>query len=426
MRPECFFSDFTNKPTVAVGEKLTPQQAMTLAIAEAYRGTGFVSPNPLVGCVIVDHENRFLVSGFHAQVGKAHAEAQALENLKLQIKDHANISFDELQNKMNEKLKGATVYVTLEPCAHQGRTPSCAKTLAQYPIAQVVYGLQDPNPLVAGQGAEILRQAGIRANVFSELFFDQQMTLDLEQVAEHFLWNFRKHKVFFSLKVASSLDGQMALQSGESKWITNEKSRQISHVLRAAHDAVMIGAGTYLQDDPSLNIRVQGLENKKMKVIVLDAKAQALKHFLLHQHTVNLAKAHSPENIYFVVDQALQAEISKLLSDNKKVELQPQVIWTKSVYGSKAFLNELDQSLWSHKMRSVFVEGGAKVLSSFIREMSAQRLYLFQAPIILGAKSGRAWSEQVSIDSMKERISIHNIELVRLEQDTLIMGRFQE
>lgn len=426
MRPEYFFSDLAKETVVAIGEKLTAKQAMTLAIAEAYRGTGFVSPNPLVGCVIVDHENRFLVSGFHKQVGKAHAEAQALENLKLHIQSQSNCSADELQKKMNEKLKGATVYVTLEPCAHQGRTPSCAKTLAQYPVAQVVYGLQDPNPLVAGQGADILRQAGIGANVYSDLYQDLQMTAQLEQVAEHFLWNFRKHKVFFSLKVASSLDGQMALQSGESKWITNEKSRHVSHVLRAAHDAVMIGAGTYLQDDPSLNIRVDALKNKKMKVIVLDAKAQALKHFLLHYRTVNLAKAHLPENIYFVVDQILQTEISKQLAESIPTELQPQVIWTKSVYGSKDFLNELDQSLWSHKMRSVFVEGGAKVLSSFIREMSAQRLYLFQAPIILGAKSGRAWSEQVSIDSMKERISIHDIELVRLEQDTLITGRFQE
>ncbi len=186
MKPVCFFSDsgsdlnpyLTRPQLIAVGEKLTAKQAMSLAITEAYRGTGFVSPNPLVGCVILDAENRFLVSGYHAQVGQAHAEAQALQKVT------------------REKLQGATVYVTLEPCAHQGRTPSCAKTLVQYPIAQVVYGLRDPNPLVAGQGAEILKQAGIRVSLYSELYDDPKMIAELEQVAEHFLWNFRQKKVY--------------------------------------------------------------------------------------------------------------------------------------------------------------------------------------------------------------------------------------
>ncbi len=160
-------------------------QAMKLAMEEALKGAPFVSPNPLVGCVILDSRGQLLSRGFHTAFGQPHAEVEALKGLS------------------TEQLKGAHVVVTLEPCAHQGKTPSCAKLLASLPIAKVTYGLIDPNPLVAGQGVEILHAAGIKTELYQGPLQDE-----LEEVCEEFLWNFRRQEIFVALKVAQSLDGE--------------------------------------------------------------------------------------------------------------------------------------------------------------------------------------------------------------------------
>lgn len=366
------------------GESLSPLQAMQIAIAEAYKGIGAVSPNPLVGCVILDSQMRFLSKGYHQKIGGHHAEINALNGLS------------------EADLKGATVFVTLEPCAHEGRTPSCAKALAKLPIKKLVYGLQDPNPLVAGQGAEIVKSAGIQVELFNEL------QDELEEVCEHFLWNFREKKVFVSLKVASSLDGFMGLQNGESKWITSEQSREIAHVLRAAHDAIVVGRGTLLADNPKLNVRHPRLD-KKLKVIVLDSNGIALSKL----NELELAKHHDSKNLYFIV------------SDKHKDLMNPLGVNIVRVPTEAGFLSlkSLLAELWNLGIKSIFVEGGARVLSSFISEGLAQRLYLFQAPILLGAKAGRSWSEQVKIDSMSSRISLKNHKLIKLDVDSLMTGR---
>jgi diaminohydroxyphosphoribosylaminopyrimidine deaminase/5-amino-6-(5-phosphoribosylamino)uracil reductase len=363
---------------------MTDEDAMRLAIQEAYRGLGFVSPNPLVGCVILDSQSRFLAKGFHAQYGESHAEIQALKSLK------------------TEDLKGAKVFVTLEPCAHQGKTPACAKTLAQLPIQKLVYGLIDPNPLVAGLGLEILKAAGIEVTEF------QGLKAQLEEVCEHFLWNFRQQKVFVSLKVASSLDGQLALKTGESKWITDETSRQVAHLLRAAHDAILVGANTVLVDNPSLDIRSGILRPKTSKVIILDPKAVCLSQI----KQLQLMKVHHPRDVYFVISDQISSPPN---SENVQVIKLPDL-------GLGLDLNLLLTKLWQDGIRSLLVEGGAQVLSSFISESKAQRMYLFQAPMILGAKSGKAWTEQVNIGSMAGRISLKNQQFIPLATDLLITG----
>jgi diaminohydroxyphosphoribosylaminopyrimidine deaminase/5-amino-6-(5-phosphoribosylamino)uracil reductase len=365
-------------------QPLTDEQAMRLAIQEAYKGLGAVSPNPLVGCVILDSKDRFLAKGYHAKLGEAHAEINALQNLK------------------TEDLKDAKVIVTLEPCAHQGRTPSCAKALANLPLREVIFGLQDPNPLVAGQGAEIIRKAGIKATEFSIL------KAELEEVCEHFLWNFREQKVFVSAKVASSLDGQLALVSGESKWITDETSREIAHVLRAAHDAILVGSNTVQTDDPSLDIRAEAFKKKQIKVIILDSDALCLSR----ADQLKLANIHDPSNVYFVVSDQIP---------------DPPNPWGANVISLPAQglgldLDLLLTKLWQLGMRSILIEGGAHVLSSFISEKKAQRLYLFQAPMILGAKGGKAWTEQVTITSMGGRIALANQQYISLAKDILITG----
>lgn len=373
MLPYVFFPDSVKSSLLEQGiflpepkknQAMTDLMAMRLAIQEAYKGLGYVSPNPLVGCVILDSQNRFLASGYHARIGEAHAEMNALKKLN------------------PEDLKGARVFVTLEPCAHEGRTGSCAKALSALPVKEIIYGLQDPNPLVSGKGAEIIRAAGIQCTLFSGLKFE------LEQVCEHFLKNFRDKMPFVSLKVASSWDGQMGLKNGESKWITNETSRQIAHLLRASHDAILVGANTVRIDQPSLNIRHPAFENKKNKVIVLDSKRQLEKDF----SNLSLSKIHSREDLIF--DQG--RDLKKLLTN-----------------------------LYSQGIKSILVEGGAQVLSSFLNEMAGDRLYLFQAPMICGAKGGKSWSEQVNITSMSQRMAITSPQYVGLEGDILMTGKLK-
>jgi len=393
MTPAIFFPKHLQSKLIQQGllipepehlQPLTDEQAMRLAIQEAYKGLGAVSPNPLVGCVVLDSKDRFLAKGYHAKLGEAHAEINALKNLTA------------------EDLKDAKVIVTLEPCAHQGRTPSCAKALANLPLREVIFGLQDPNPLVAGQGAEIIRKAGIKATEFPIL------KAELEEVCEHFLWNFRQKKIFVSAKVASSLDGQLALASGESKWITDETSREIAHVLRAAHDAILVGSNTVQTDDPSLDIRVEAFKNKKLKLIILDSDALCLSR----ADRLKLAKIHDPSDVYFVVSDQIS---------------EPPNPWGANVIGLPAQglgldLDLLLTKLWELGMRSMLIEGGAHVLSSFISEKKAQRLYLFQAPMILGAKGGKAWTEQVTIKSMGGRIALANQQYISLAKDLLITG----
>jgi len=380
-----------NEPQV--GQQLDRPAAMRLAIQEAYKGLGYTSPNPLVGCVILDSQYRFLAKGYHEKYGGPHAEVNALKGLS------------------SEQLRGAHVFVTLEPCAHEGQTPSCAKTLAKLPIAEVIFGLIDPNPLVAGQGAKILQDAKIHAGVFAEncptataetLELIQQ---DLEEVCEHFLYNFREKKVFVSLKVASSLDGQMALKNGESQWITDETSREVAHLLRAAHDAVVVGSGTVLQDNPKLTIRHPQFPGLKKKIIVLDSRGEILKNLEKYQ----LLKEHDPKNLIFVVGP----EVQKQFKNSLGITILP----------TRQKLNEFLMDLWGLGLRSVFIEGGARVLSSFLAEKAFQRLYVFQAPLILGAKGGKSWSESVSIETMNERITLKNQKVVPLKNDVLITGK---
>jgi diaminohydroxyphosphoribosylaminopyrimidine deaminase/5-amino-6-(5-phosphoribosylamino)uracil reductase len=369
--------------------KLTPQQAMKMAITEAFKGATKVSPNPLVGAVVVDAEGNLISSGHHEFYGGPHAEVNALLNITL------------------EQLRGATVYVTLEPCAHEGKTPSCAKMLAKLPLKKVVFGLIDPNPLVAGQGAEILKAAGIETEVFSETH--PEFKSELEEVCEIFLWNYRQKKVFVSLKIAQSLDGQIGLNSGESKWITNEKSREHAHYLRAIHDATLVGRGTVKADNPSLDIRHPQIQ-KANKVVVLDPSGS----LLAEAAGLTLTQLHEPKNLFWCVSE-----------QKCKTSEVPFAKILKIKEDSDGLLNLTDllQSLWQEGLRSVMIEGGAMTASQFLKADFVNRLYLFQAPIIIGAGGGRSWTESLSIAEMKHKLVVGNPKHMSFNGDLLITGR---
>jgi diaminohydroxyphosphoribosylaminopyrimidine deaminase / 5-amino-6-(5-phosphoribosylamino)uracil reductase len=332
-------------------------QAMRIAITEALKGAPFVSPNPKVGCVILNSQGQLLSTGYHTRFGQAHAEIEALKALS------------------PEQLKGAHVIVTLEPCAHVGKTPSCATTLAKLPIKKVTFGLRDPNPLVSGKGAQILVEAGIEVEEYQGDLKD-----DLEESCEEFLWNFREKKIFVALKVAQSLDGKIALPSGESKWITGPKSRERVHALRAQYDAVLVGKNTILVDNPSLNIR-HPLIQKDNKVIILDRSGEILKK----EDQLKIFKVHKRENIFVQP----QVELKTILSD-----------------------------LFDRGLRSILIEGGSRVYSSFLAQGLVQRIHVFTAPVILG--QGLGWADRLEVGGMDTKIQLKNIKTEKVGIDAYL------
>lgn len=369
---------------------LTPKEAMAIAICEGLKGAGYVSPNPLVGCVILDREGRLISTGYHKKYGGPHAEIEALKGLS-----------DDL-------IEGASVYVTLEPCAHHGKTPPCAEKLAKLPIGKVVYGIIDPNPLVSGKGVEILRQAGIAVEGFNDL------KDDLEELPEVFLHNVRHKKPFVALKVATSMDGQMGLQSGDSKWITNEKSREYAHYLRGIYDAILIGRRTLLIDDPSLNVRHKDFAGKKNKVVMLDPEGECAARL----KSSKLFKCHDPQDIFYVVGTGL-AESLKATTDLEGI----QVVEVPLDATKGLDIDRMLDLLYQGGVHSLLVEGGAYVYQSFLTQKKVQRVYQFQAPILLGAKTGLSWTKGFGVATMSEKITLDRIHIRLFDTDILVTGR---
>ncbi|MEY4615810.1 MAG: bifunctional diaminohydroxyphosphoribosylaminopyrimidine [Pseudomonadota bacterium] len=375
---------------VKIGQKLTDSQAMTLAMKQARKGLGSVSPNPPVGCVILDEKGCLLSLGFHEKFGGAHAEVNALNGLT------------------SDQLEGARVFVTLEPCAHHGKTPPCAEALAKLPLAEVIFGLYDPNPLVKGKGAALIEAAGIKTSHYAS---DQE---SLEAVCEHFLKNMRSQQPFVSIKCASSVDGKLALKNGLSKWITGAEARIEGHFLRATHDAILVGVGTFLSDNPSLDVRHPNFTGKTNKVLVVDPKGIGINKLA----TSKILATHQPENVYWVVSP--NANTESLAQHRLKIIKTPYLPGTEEID-----LQKLKSEIWSLGFRSLLVEGGGETISSFINQKAADRMYLFVAPIIIGETSGVAWASKLnSISTLSQAVALSPFELSSAGKDSLLTARF--
>ncbi len=374
-------------------------EAMQLAIKEAHKGASFVSPNPLVGCVILDAAGNFLQSGHHEVYGGPHAEINALKGL------------NEVQ------LRGAHVIVTLEPCAHEGKTPSCAKALARLPIKKVTFGLIDPNPLVAGQGATLLKAAGIEAEVFHDEDPERNQAIqnELEDVCEIFLKNFRQKKLFIALKLGTSLDGQIALKSGESHWITGPQSREYVHQLRSHYDAVLIGSNTLRVDDPALNIRHPQVK-KTNKVVVLDPDGAVLFRY----PQLKIASVHEDQNVIWCLAAVQRPSLEPQI---QQMERRPQICWVNMQIWGDLDLNHLHEELWNKGLRSLMIEGGAQTANIFLREKHIDRLLLFQAPILMGAGGSISWTSHLKIASMQEKITLQHVKIQQFAFDIFVTGR---
>lgn len=392
---------------VQVGDPLSAAEAMKLAIAEAWKGVGRVSPNPPVGCVIVSKDGHLLAKGFHSQLGAPHAEAMALARLAGRHELERIDSEWDLSPLPMDALTGATVYVTLEPCAHLGRTPSCAETLAKLPIDGVIFGLYDPNPVVSGRGRQRLLDAGKKCRLYSQLVDVPSLERELTDVCEQFLVNQELNRPFVTLKVASSLDGVFSLRSGESQWITGERARNFAQFFRGSHDAILAGRASVLRDNPSLTIRHPHFSDLRKKVVVIDSKG-----VLLEKRDLKLFRMHAPENLVWVVAQEYE----------KQPKVPVELVRVPSQAGNLS-LPAVHEELWKLGIRSIYLEAGGQTLSAHLSAHLADRLVLFQASLLLGTAKGRSWSEGFGVDRLDQAVRIEKPRRAVLGDDSLFTGR---
>ncbi len=348
---------------------------MSHAIQLAMKGKGKVSPNPLVGAVIVKH-GRIVGTGYHKKVGTAHAEVIAIR-------------------KAGKKAKGSTMYVNLEPCCHYGKTPPCTEAIRKAGIKKVFIGTEDPNPLVSGKGIKNLRVSGIK--VMSKL-----LEKDARKLNEYYLTFMEKQRPFVILKIAQTLDGKIADSTGNSKWITNENARRKVHSLRNEVDAILTGIGTIIKDNPELTSRF--VVNKKEPIrIVLDS----------HLKTPRNAKITRAGTI--IATSLKSNTLKKKILIKKGVE-----IW--QIPGKKEGISLKKVLKKSHKenIQSILVEAGTKVASSFLREHLADKLYIFISNKILG--TGLPAICNLGIKGLQKAILLREPNLQTFNGNFLIMG----
>jgi diaminohydroxyphosphoribosylaminopyrimidine deaminase / 5-amino-6-(5-phosphoribosylamino)uracil reductase len=320
---------------------------MRRALALAARGLGETNPNPAVGCVVA-RGARVVGEGFHARAGGPHAEVGALR-------------------EAGPRARGATLYVTLEPCAHRGRTPPCAPLVLASGVARVVAALRDPSPLVAGRGLALLRRAGVA--VETGLLAGEAARLD-----ERFLVPARVGRPFVLLKVALTLDGRIATASGRSQWVTSPSQRRQARWLRRLHDAVLVGIGTALADDPLLLPSPR--TRRPFLRVVLDSRLRL-------PDRGRLARTATPRTPVLALSCAPDP------SPRRRLEAAGVEVVDVAGETGRVSLPAALEALGARGVTSVMVEGGGEVLGSFLAARLADQVALFRAPLLLGGRGSR-------------------------------------
>jgi diaminohydroxyphosphoribosylaminopyrimidine deaminase/5-amino-6-(5-phosphoribosylamino)uracil reductase len=355
---------------------------MRVAMEWSRHGQGWTSPRPSVGCALVQGEK--LIGAGHTTPGDGnpHAEVVALS------KAHA----------AGESTRGATAYVTLEPCSHYATTPPCTRALIEAGIKRVVAGVRDPNPAVDGRGYEQLREAGIEV-------VENFLSDECARLHEQFLKHIVQHAPFVTLKIAASLDGKIALPGGESQWITGEAARRRAHLLRHEHDAVLIGIETVLHDDPQLNVRLEG-EWKQPARVVLDSRGRLPLESKLAQN------ASTP--LFVATTEAMPRPLREdLKARGAKVLVLPRG-------GDGVNLKELMDELYQLGVYSVLIEGGARVASAALRAGVVDKVAWFVAPLLIG--QGREALSEYSIARLADAPRLSDVQVERLGEDVLLSG----
>ncbi len=350
----------------------------SLQIAE--RGLFSTTPNPRVGCVIV-REGHILGEGYTQPPGGNHAEIEALND----VRRHG---FDTL---------GATVYVTLEPCSHFGRTPPCTDALIKAGVAKVVIAIQDPNPLVAGQGVAKLKAAGIE--VVCGVLEHEAREMNIG-----FFSRMERGRPWVRLKIAASLDGKTALHNGQSQWLTSQAARDDGHAWRARACAVLTGIGTVKQDDPQLTVRAIATLRQPRRIVVdsgLEIPMDA--RILAGGGTWIFTATDNPEKMALLCDQG--AEVIVLPNAAGKVALP-----------------ELMQELGRRQINELHIEAGAKLNGSLVRETCVDELLLYLAPTLLGDAQGMFNLQAIAQLDDKFQLRFHEIK--QIGEDVCVLARF--
>lgn len=358
---------------------MTDESYIKLTLELAKKGRGFVSPNPLVGCIIIK-EDRIIGAGFHKEYGGKHAEINAIDSAKVNV-------------------EGSTLYVNLEPCSHQGNTPPCVDKIIEKKIKKVIIGTMDMNPLVSGNGIRKLKKAGIDVKVG---------VLENEcLILNKFFFKFITKKTpYVTLKVAQTLDGKIADGDGGSKWITSLPSRRYVHSLRSHYDAVLIGSGTLIKDDPSLTVRLT--EGRNPLRLILDTNLN-----LKTSHKIFTNNADKKLTLI-----TSKANINRKRKLSRLEKLGVNVIFAKKEGPNRLNLKSVLRELGKRNISSILVEGGGSVFTSFIQQNLFDNILVFLSPKILG--QGIPAIGDIGITNIKRAQKIKIDRFEKIGEDLLV------
>lgn len=359
------------------------EQYMKRALELAKLGWGYTNPNPLVGAVIVK-DSRIIGEGYHEYFGGPHAEINAIKNAK-------------------EDVKGAQLYVTLEPCCHHGKTPPCVDAIIKSGIQDVYIAMEDPNSFVSGKGIKYLKEAGL--NVYTGILKNEAQKLN-----EIFIKYITTKIPYVILKSAMTVDGKIATTIGDSKWITNEKSREHVHMLRGRVMAIMVGVNTVIKDNPYLTARIRGLKSPTR--IIIDSQGRI-------PLDSNVLCDRSAKTIIATTKKMPVDKINKLRN------LAIDIIIVDSIDG-KVNLKELIKVLGTMGIDSVLIEGGGTLNYSALKEGIVDKVMFYIAPKIIGGSNALTPVEGNGIDYIKDAIKLNDIEITKFDDDILITGYIEK
>jgi len=357
------------------------EKYMKLALSLAEQARGRTSPNPMVGAVIV-RDGRIMGRGYHRAAGTPHAEIHAMADA-------------------GPRAKGATIYVNLEPCSHYGRTGPCTQAIIEAGLSRVVMAMMDPNPRVNGLGKAALEAQGIQVQTGI-------LENEARKLNEAYIKYITTGRPFVILKTAMSLDGKIATASGRSRWITSEESRRIVHQIRDEVDAILVGVGTVIRDDPSLTTRLPNGRGHDATRIILDSRAR----IPLESKVLNLDS--SARTIVAVTPQAPQDKIAQL---KERAE-----VLTVTAQDGRVDLQALMERLGQMEIMSVLLEGGAEVNASALKVGIVDKVMVFIAPKLIGGSGAPGPIGGAGIDDLSEAVSLRDISVTRVGEDILVTG----
>lgn len=382
---------------------------MIRAMVLAEKGKGFVSPNPLVGALIVK-DGKIVAEGYHQKYGEAHAEINAINDAKDKDID----------------INGSEMYVTLEPCSHYGKTPPCVEAIVESGIKKVYVGIQDPNPAVAGRGIKYLEDNGVAVE---SGFMEEELKIQNEV-----FFKYITEKIpFCVMKTAMSLDGKISTYTGDSKWISNEKSRKYVHKLRHELTAIMVGVNTIIKDDPLLNTRLEDFcadSTNSSDINICSESEFDADCFTESSDTIKIivdSKGRIPEDariLNTMWEKPVIVATTKAISQEKEMELLEKgvVVLKLNDIDGRVDLNHLMSELGKMKIDSVLIEGGGTLNYSALNAGIVDKVVSFIAPKIIGGKDSLTPVEGTGVEKVDDSFELKDITIEKFDEDIMVQG----